>query len=158
MGRNQKGFTLVELIVVIAIMAVVATMGLLSFSVVTGQDVKSCAADIKSYIGQTKVHAMSRANATMTLSVKSDGVYVNLSVEGHDVQVGKSGIAVSYRTDDGGTVTLNATDTLVLSFDRSSGAFLQLPDGKYCTAIVLNGGGRTITITLIPQTGKYYID
>lgn len=158
MKENQKGFTLVELIVVMAIMGVVATMGLLSFSLVTGQNVKSCASDLESYLAQTKMQAVSKASADLTISVKPDGVYANLSVEGRDVKVGKTGIDISYSTSDGREITLTGTESLTLSFDRSSGAFLELPDHTYCTGIFVRGAGRTLKITLVPQTGKYYTE
>lgn len=160
MKHNQKGFSLVELIIVMAIMAVIAVVGLTSFSLVTGQNVKSCASDLQSYIAQTKVQAMSRADETLTLKETSDGIYVNLSVEGKDVQIGKSGIQVKYQKSDGTTVNISdaQAQTLTLSFDRSSGAFKPLEDNSYCTAISIHGAGRTYQITLIPSTGKYYLE
>lgn len=159
MRKNQKGFSLVELIVVIAIMAILTTVGLLSFSIVSGRQVIGCAKEIESYISQTKVQALSRASAKLEIFVKSDGVYVNLSVEGRDVKVGKSGIQVKYKTTDGAEVSLTESERLVISFDRSSGAFQTLPGlSTYCKEITVEGGRHSRKIILIPQTGKFYIE
>lgn len=167
MGRNQKGFTLVELVVVIAIMGVMLTGGLLSFSLVVGQNVKGCTADVQGYIAQTRVESLSRPEGTVTLTLTSNdsGVYACMSVEKKTVKIGRPAIDVKYKVDDaaGSTYTLDSTNKLVLSFDKSSGAFQKLPStcpgaGNYCTEIILSQGGRTLKIKLVPQTGKYYVE
>lgn len=159
MRRDQRGFSLVELVVVIAVMAVLGTVGVLSFAMVSGRQVTSCTEEVESYINQTKMQALSRASAELEIFVKSDGVYVNLSVEGRDVKVGKAGIQVKYKTDGGTEVTLSDSERLVLSFDRSSGAFSTLNGGSaYCKEITIESGSHSGKIILIPQTGKFYIE
>lgn len=155
--RDARGFSLVELIVVIAIMAVLMTTGLVSMSLVSGQNVKSCVSEAESYLSRTRLEAMSRENAELKLLVKNDGVYVNLSVEGRDVKIGKSGISVSYETTGGTTVDVSGSTELIISYDRSSGAFKPLPgSAEYCERIIFTGSGRTVSLRLVPQTGKYY--
>lgn len=158
MRQNHKGFSLVELIVVIAVMAILGTVSVLSFATLTGRQVTSCASEIESYISQTKMQALSRAGAELRIFVKSDGVYVNMSVEGRDVKVGKSGIQVRY-TSNGTEVTLSDSVDLVLSFDRSSGAFTTLNGGEYyCEEIIIESGNHSQKIICIPLTGKFYIE
>lgn len=160
MRQDQRGFSLVELIVVIAIMAVVSTVGVLSFGMLSGRQVISCAEELESYIAETKVQALSRANAELEIFVKDDGVYVNLSVEGRDIQIGKSGLTVKYRA--GGTeVTLSDTERLVISFDRASGAFKPLSGyatETYCDEIIIENGTHTRKIVMYSRTGKFYIE
>lgn len=158
MVRNQKGFSLVELIVVIAIMAVLSTVGVLSFAVVSGRYVSSCAEELISYIGDTRMEALSRASAELEIFVKNDGVYVHPSVEARDIKIGKAGIEVSY-TAGGANVTLSETERLVLSFDRSSGAFTPLNGGaNYCDEIRIVSGRHSARIVVVPQTGKFYME
>ena len=126
MKRNNNGFSLIELIVTICVMAVVTSVGLLSFGLVSGRRVISCAEEISGYIGKTRVEALSRDNAELEIWVAADGVYVNLSLgatAGQDTKVGKTNIAVKYKTSTGAEVTLTETQRLSLSFDRGSGAF-----------------------------------
>lgn len=161
--KNQRGYTLVELIVVIALMGVVVSVGLLSYSLVTGRNIKNCTAELESYLGKTKIQAMSRETATLRIFAASDGIYVNLSTEARDVRIGKRGLTVTYETRQGGatqTYTLNTdgSNALTLSFDRSSGAFQPLVDGSECSRIILTDGTRTMRLVLVPETGKYYIE
>lgn len=158
MGQNQKGFSLVELIVVIAIMAVLGTVGVLSFATVTGRQVTSCAKELESYIGQTRIQALSRKKAELKIFTRSDGVYVNLSVEGRDIKIGRSGLQVRYTTNTGASVELSETECLVLTFDRSSGAFCALAEGGYCKELIVENGHHSKKLVLIPVTGKFYIE
>ncbi len=154
---NQKGFSLVELIVVIAIMGIVAVGGLISMSLVSGQNAKGCCEELESYIQQTRMTAMSRADATLKIYTKSDGVYVRLSTASEEVRIGKVGISASYVDTGGNTVNLTSGTELEISFDRSSGAFKPLGGGtNYCDKIVLKQGERIYTLKMIPRTGKFY--
>ncbi len=158
MRRDHRGFSMIELVVVIAIMAILSTVGVLSYGMVSGRQVISCAEEIESYLGQTKTQALSRASADLEIFIGDDGVYVNPSIENRDIKVGKSGITVKYQTDDGTEFTLSDTERLVISFDRSSGAFQALADGSYCKSITLDNGRHSRKIVLIPSTGKFYIE
>lgn len=165
MIRNQKGYTLIELVVVIAIMSVVISVGVTSYGLVVGQNIKGCTADVQGYIAQTRVQALSRADASLTLYTSNKGVFVNLSTEGRDVKIGRPSIEIKYTTVNRTTnatteVELSETEKLVLRFDRSTGAFQPIngTTDTYCTSIILTSGGRIRTIKLIPQTGKYYLE
>ena len=160
--HDQRGFSLVELVVVIAIMGVLAVGGLLSMSLVFGQNVKSCYKELESYLQQTRMMAMSRADATLKIYTKSDGVYVYSSTENREVKIGKAGISVSYHDTNGNTVDVTGATELEISFDRSSGAFKPLSVGggvsNYCDMIKLTDGERTYQLKLVPKTGKFYLD
>lgn len=67
---NQQGFSLVELIVVIAIMGVLAVGGLISLSLVSGQHVKSCYKELEAHLQQARLMAMSKADASLTVYQK----------------------------------------------------------------------------------------
>lgn len=158
--HNQRGFSLLELVVVIAIMGVVAVGGLLSMSLVFGQNVKSCYKELEGYLQKTRMMAMSKEDAKLKIYTKSDGVYVDLSTESREVKIGKAGITVSYHDTDGNTVDVTGTTELEISFDRSSGAFkpLEGSTSNYCDEIKVTDGERTYQLNLVPKTGKFYLD
>ncbi|MBR1932033.1 MAG: prepilin-type N-terminal cleavage/methylation domain-containing protein [Lachnospiraceae bacterium] len=156
--QDSRGFSLVELIVVIAIMSVVSAGVLMSMSVVTGQNIKSCYAQLDSNIENARLLAMSKNNVTIKLYAKANGeVYIKLSNATDEVRIGKRGLSVRYMTNTG---VQDATEAapLELAFDRSTGAFKPLngTTDVYCQKIILSDGKRTFTMRLVPKTGKIY--
>lgn len=72
-GRNPSGFTLVELLVVVAVVAILAAATLPSFqSLIEGQRVKSAATDIYIALTRARSEAIKR-DANVTLAPKSGG-------------------------------------------------------------------------------------
>ncbi len=162
--QDQRGFSLVELIVTLAIVGIVSVGGLYSISVVTGQNIKSCAKKLESAINETRVFALSKSQAKMELYTNADGVFVKVyadaSATGTEEKIGKTGISIKYEDTAGNEVELNSGTTLTISFDRSSGAFRPLTGStdKYCEAVILEEGSRKYTLRMIPQTGKFYLE
>lgn len=90
MKKNNKGLSLVELIVVIALMAVLIGMSTLSISLLFGTQAKACAQNVSGMLNETKTGCMSRYDETMTLSyrpktdpdeaITSDGYYTESQI------------------------------------------------------------------------------
>lgn len=157
---DQRGVSLIELIVVLAIMGVVSTFGLLGLSLLTGQNIKSCYRQLDHYLDATKLTAMSKQEATLKLyKGTDDGIYIHLSATNEDIRIGKAGLTVRFG-DGNNLYEADGTQTLKLCFDRSTGAFkeaLLADDTPFsCRTIVLSDGQRTYTMRLIPKTGKFY--
>lgn len=168
---NQKGYSMVELVVVIAILAVLAGGGITLLGLLPSSAVKGCTREITSHLEKTRTSALSFEDAKCYLSCKDDGIYMTIettrggTASSIEEKVGKNNVTVSYTLAGGTAQTLTSGgDTLVLGFDRSSGAFKKAQikkasgtieePGIYCTEITITGGSKTRTLKLVALTGK----
>jgi len=178
MEKNNKGFSLIELVVVIAIMAILVGLIVVSLSSVFGTKALECAEKVSAKIDSVKTGSVSLYNETMVLKYDTDGYYTECGVFTIDKyansvaasnpeirKVGAKNVVVKAYTTNGAEYNV-ASDNITISFDRSSGAFAQarvnnilLVDGSgvplYFEKITFSAGSRTYTIEMIPETGKH---
>ncbi|MBO6065121.1 MAG: prepilin-type N-terminal cleavage/methylation domain-containing protein, partial [Lachnospiraceae bacterium] len=84
--KKNKGFTMVEVMVTIAVMAVLAAIVGITMGILLGQRVKSMAADTKSVLQSTQVVAYSLDDAFVTISkCGSDALVVAFSSAGNEI-------------------------------------------------------------------------
>lgn len=185
MKQNNKGLSLVELIVVIAIMAVVIGIGALSFNLLFGTQAKSCAQKFSGMLNETKTGCMSRYDETMTLSyrfagsdpaITTAGFYTenelftikkDASAETTGSEIRKMGgsrvlITVYMTGIEPFVINKDNGNSITVSFDRASGAFDEtsaVVNGTavtgYIDKITFQSGLRTYTITMVQETGKH---
>ena len=191
MKEKNKGYTLVELAVVISIMAILLTIIVPNVSIIWSFRAKRAANSIATALDKTKVEAMNRLVGEMKLEKREDGYYITYYLdrgkraadisEEDGEQIGPARLRISYTTDseDGVVHELQEGDSLILTYDRDTGAFrpiqsdvlsqrndinadlqngqdVQFKDtGDYCTSIIVSGGAQSRVITLNPGTGKY---
>ena len=148
--KNNGGFSLVELIVVIAISVVLIGAATISIRSVMGVEVKQCARNIESIINKTRVKIYKASDGAYYYKMTINGT------ESDPSKIGKSRIEVYYSMNDdySGKTQLNVSDSIELQFDRSSGA--QKPDtnGKYCSRIWVQKNSTEKVITIYKETGK----
>lgn len=168
MKYDNRGLSLVEVMVVVAIMAVVGGVGIWGINAMSGKPAQQCAQKIVYSLERHRTSAMSKVDAAYRLYESGGKIYVDEyltnEVGGIDfatmspattAEIGASGLQVQYML--GADPTLHDLP-LTLAFDRSSGAFKKQADGSYCTKIIVKRGGREHTVTLVPLTGKVYIE
>ena len=158
MRKNNRGFTLVELIVVVTILAVVAAIVGVSVSAVSTANEKRCAAELDSIISMTKMKCLSR----------SGNVYVVIRQEGNELVydyyegVGSrgqltdqdrlaKGVTVKYSIGGGTEKIISETETLTLKFNRTTGGLLQPSQ----TQDVLISVGSRYYVTIVALTGSH---
>lgn len=190
MKRKNRGFTLIELIVVISIMTILLGIAISSLNSILGFRVNRAANSIAAALDKTRTEAMNRLVGEMKLERREDGYYISYYLDRgkvggkSDVQqdqpekIAPSRTQISYTTDSGNTKNMQEGDSIVITYDRATGAFLPLQgetwtqneilseleagndipltrNGAYCTQITVQGGRRYKTIQLIRETGKY---
>lgn len=171
MKKKNEGFTLIELVVIIAMMSIF--IGIFAYNIgnITGYNAKECYKKLSSAITQAKVNTLGKAKETgdMYLQIyrnrSDDRVYIQTVTNGKSttpVIVGKtkitkrSGVKVGYQLKGSSDVT-DATDgaELNICFNRATGAIVNT-NGTPSTLqyIVITAGSYKYTIELIPSTGK----
>lgn len=159
--KNNRGFTLVEVMVVLAIMAVLTGMIGLSISMLTSQRLKSAVSDTKSLMQSAQTVAMSKDNCTVTFEQDGEGKCIVTSRSGSDKQLKEVEInsKISVVVTAGGVAyTVGGGTTVKIQYNRETGGFKEcLVNGSaqgIPTEISFTQGDRTIVLELATYTGK----
>ena len=185
MQEDNRGFSLIELVVTIALMALVTGCLAYSYSLVTGQEAKQCANNLGTALDRAKNYALTRSgssDAYMELLKEPGGEYIVqyfvpakpwqkdavVGTADYVMQdsetVGKSTVQITCLFEDGSTFSISESSHLRIYYDRISGAFKK--------AVWVNGGtetegschsitmerGKKFQLTLIEATGKHSLE
>ena len=180
--KKNAGFSLVELVVVIAIMAILVGVIAIGYNSIMGTDARECASDLNAYLAETKTGTLGKDYQELKLYATVDGEkkvdFVIYQYEADPATpgavlpdmvpavnrtetIGKKSVEIKCTFSDGNVITIGpAGDTVTLAFNRASGAFVcakinDLQTTAYCTQIRATRGSKVYTIELIPTTGKH---
>lgn len=156
---KNRGFSLIELIVVVAIMGVALAVGGYALSAISLANAKNCATEIKSSLEKTRTQACSSDNGTTSAQLmlyrdSSTGkVCIEKNYEGSAKEIGGKTVVVKYRLK--GTSQYvdipNKANALKFGFNRSTGGF---GGSELIEEIQITSGGKTYTLTCYSLTGK----
>ncbi|MCH5263501.1 MAG: prepilin-type N-terminal cleavage/methylation domain-containing protein [Lachnospiraceae bacterium] len=177
--KDNRGYSLVELIIVIAIIAAIGLVATLSAILIFNANGKTCANDIVGAISECKIMTMTKGQGSVQLLIYRDGANGNIYSE---LQI-KDSTTGDWVTANGGPEKLGAKKCTVgtadglndlpesrdtawrICFDRSTGAFkyaASAGDDENTTYglgdIYVQGGNRRYHIKLEKLTGKQTIE
>ncbi|MDR1700601.1 MAG: prepilin-type N-terminal cleavage/methylation domain-containing protein [Lachnoclostridium sp.] len=152
---KHKGFSLIECILVIAVMAIVVSVSVGGLIYLDSANANKCASAIDSAIATAKSETLSKAEPGNLYLYEYDGrCYVKFSKAADFVRdanaerVDAGRVEISY--DDGtGVKALAGNDPLMIAFSRKDGSFTSGPQTIYVN------GSDTYEIRFIRNTGKH---
>lgn len=149
--KNNSGVSLVELMIVLAIMSVLAGVMAYSFSIVSTKNATQCAKNMQLAIEKHRTNVMGKKNGSITFSYESDGVYVVENFDGNNlspVRIGKPDVVVKYSN---GTEELTSGNSFTVSFNRSDGS---VKCGYDKFPITVSKKSKVYTLTIDELTGR----
>ena len=154
--KNNRGFTLIELIVVIAVMSIIAGVSSSVISSVSKQELKNFVNSYDAMLSECKIETLSGMKNPSLSIVVEDGEYRAVLYENGVVvkkeYLGEDYLTCKFYTSDG---TEN-TGTLTIRYDRTTGTMTTSPSGVSKVS-VSNKKGTTYSVELIPQTGYHRV-
>ena len=166
---NNKGYSLLEAIVIIAILGVLTGFMATSSGLFDGRRVKACADSVSSLLDKVRLANLGKDEVTLTIYKDTDQaikakivtkiVSRNDSIEKTFIEdVSDDNVEMSYSTDISGSAENPAGAAgMVFNFNRNTGAIKDTsPNGIQC--IILRKGNAEKKIKLYAATGKIIVE
>lgn len=166
MRQKNKGFTLVEMVITVAIFAILLGILVPSLNSILGFRAQRAANSIASALDKTKIEASNRLVGEMKLEKLDDGYYISYYLDRGKVgsesnveqdqaeKIAPARTLISYVTDDNETHQMKTGDSIVLTYDRATGGFLPLQETTWTQKAILAelDAGKDIPLT---REGSY---
>lgn len=166
---NNKGYSLLEAIVIIAILGVLTGFMATSSGLFDGRRVKACADSVSSLLDKVRLANLGKDEVTLTIYKDTDQaikakivtkiVSRNDSIEKTFIEdVSNDNVEMSYSTDISGSSENPAGAAgMVFNFNRNTGAIKDTsPNGIQC--IILRKGNAEKKIKIYAATGKIIVE
>jgi len=162
--KDNSGFSLVELVIVITIMVVLTGSSISIMVGISNAKVKSCAQSIYSDLNRVKTNTMAKEKGNGTTA---DDYYFSLYRAGDDVmlkeringnddlkKIGGRGLTVQYTTTEGGSKNSLGSAEIKCKFSRSSGSVLSSDFSE----IFVTNAHVTWKVIVYKATGKVKLE
>lgn len=174
MKNDNKGFSLVELVIVVSIIAILIGIGVRNFGVLSGYHSRECMSKISDTLTACRMNCFSKSTSnTDSANLPASGdTYVEYSYENKNIYATQyvKGVAgqkerlskgnktiVTFTFDDGTTTVLNSEGQKIqIGFNRSTGALIK-SNGKLTNMIKIETGTRERYVYLETKTGKIMV-
>lgn len=125
--KDNRGLSLVEIITVVALMAVLVAASVVGIGMVSGKPVDQCGSTLKMALTSNRLSSMGKNTSSVTIRKDSSGiVYVDEELDGNvsTTRACTKEVIVRVHYNDGTDTFLLAGDSLPpISFNRSTGDF-----------------------------------
>lgn len=151
---SNKGFSLFELLIVIAVMAVAVGFATITMAVVNNADVGKASKTFESALNTSKVQCMAKGSENgMIVITMTDGVlYYQIGDAAYPERICNKRISVTGKSANGAAVTISDGFSATISFN-SAGMVYNKEDSTL-TSITFDNGNRKMETILYPETGK----
>ena len=167
---NNKGYSLLEAIVIIAILGVLTGFMATSSGLFDGRRVKACADSVSSLLDKVRLANLGKDEVTLTIykdtdqAIKAKIVNKIMSSNRSTTEkefiedVSNDNVEMSYSTDISGSAENPAGAAgMVFNFNRNTGAIKDTsPNGIQC--IILRKGNAEKKIKIYAATGKIIVE
>lgn len=163
---NNKGFSLIELIVTIGILAAITGSLIWSTSFLEAGNTRKCAEQIDALLGKARIETMSKSDDySLVIYQDAEKYYARitstpLTDTTKGTELGSHKIKIYYRVEgEASDRQVLGAAQLVLQFDKSTGAFKPPAVGGIVTYINIKttAGGTGRYVYLVGTTGKHYV-
>lgn len=160
---NKKGFSMIEVIICLAMLAILSVSAFSLSGHIKYANTKKCAKLLNQTLEQSRMTSMSKAGKWKLYLYRYDGeLYYNLTNEASldkskGRKVGGSKINLYYMEKGSSSETkLSNTKVLQIGFERSTGAYSNADGSTIFTTLRVAGEeGKGYTIELVEKTGKH---
>ena len=166
MRQKNKGFTLIEMVITVAIFAILLGILVPSLNSILGFRAQRATNSIASALDKTKIEASNRLVGVMKLEKLDDGYYISYYLDRGKVgtesnveqdqaeKIAPARTLISYVTDNNETYQMETGDSIVLTYDRATGGFLPLQETTWTQKAILAelDAGKDIPLT---REGSY---
>lgn len=160
LAKNNKGFSLVELIVVIAIMAIAVGAVSLSVSLLTGSEANKAFQKLEAVLDEVRTGSMTRFNETLTISYLTgdanyDAATDTITSTGDVDSDGYYGIVTMYAIKAAYTDAEKKHPILDGSYEMANKEYRRLADGRAKLAIVCENASGSQEYAISDNSADY---
>lgn len=166
MKKDNRGFSLIEIIVVLAILAILSTGCIYIYQSLGFANIKKTSVSINDSMSKARIYTMSKKDRQYLYLYQIDGKLYSMLSTDSGLSIGSGGglnttdgtgysgdIRLSYKNNSGTLIDLNNDEWICISFHKSSGAF----DSCY-PEIILKSRNETSLIKCVKETGRHWVD
>lgn len=153
---NNKGISLVEILIVVAIMSIAVGGSGVGLSLAYSRDAEKCAKTIDAALENTRMLSMSRKGTfTMEIDLENNILYIRSSESSDPVEEEQ----LQRRVEISVPADASATSVTV-QFDKSTGKVLSMSGESDGVLRITseNSNGKRATVVLVKGTGKHYVE